>query len=145
MQSQQSRCYGLSQLWEQVTDPFPWSFSCLATCVEWSRSEIGLVCSVLLHSMFFLTHTHTHLPPFLFLLLVKSCSRWGDRAQQAAKQSRKFAFCVQKHVLTVWATSAGIFTLEAILLCYHMTQSSWQVLFWHPEIAKTFFSTKRKQ
>lgn len=153
MQPQQSRCYGLSQLWEQVTDPFPWSLSCLEMCVEWSQSEIELVCSVLLYSVFFLTHiharTHAHTQT-IFLSFFFSFSQvmfqvgWQSTVR-SYKQSRKFVSCVQKHVLTVCATSGGIFTPEAILLCSRMTQLSWQVLFWHPEIAITFFFTNRKQ
>lgn len=81
--------------------------------------------------MFFL------ISPFPFSLPVKSCSRWGDRAQHACyRRSRKFVSSVQKHVLTVCATSGGIFTTKAILFCSHMTQYSWQVLFAHPAKAK---------
>lgn len=60
---------------------------------------------------------------------------WQSTAR-SYRRSRKFVSSVQKHVLTVCATSGGIFTPKAILLCGHMTQYSWQVLFAHHAKAK---------
>lgn len=71
------------------------------------------------YGVFFLTPHHQpcspSLPPSLFLSpLVKSCSRWGDRAQHAATGSPgNLCPSVQKHVLTVCATSGGLFTQQS--------------------------------
>lgn len=109
---------------------FPWSLSCLALCVQPRWGEIESVCSLLLQRVF---------PNISIPLLC--CSQvvfqvgWQSAAR-SYRRSRKFVSSVQKHVLTVCATSGGIFTPKAILFCSHMTQYSWQVLFAHPAKAK---------
>lgn len=126
----QSRCYGLPQLWERAADPFPWSLSCLALCVQSSGGEIESVCSLLLWHVF----------PNISIPLFSSSQVMFQVGWQSAgrsyRQSRKFVFSVQKHVLIVCATSGGLFTPKAILFCSHMTQYSWQVLFAHSATAK---------
>lgn len=126
----QSRCYGLSQLWEQVADPFPWSLSCLVLCVQPSWGEIVSVCSLLLRLVF----PNISIPLFSSSQVMFQVG-WQSTAR-SYRRSRKFVSSVQKHVLTVCATSGGIFTPKAILFCSHMTQYSWQILFAHPAKAK---------
>lgn len=128
----QSRCYGLSQLWEQVADPFPWSLSCLALCVQPSWGEIESVCSLLLPHVFAVVYISI---PLFSSSQVMFQVGWQSTAR-SYRRARKFVSSVQKHVLTVCATSGGKFTPRAILFCSHITQYSWQVLFAHPAKAK---------
>lgn len=91
-------------------DPFPvWPYVC--SRVEGGRSHFVPY----YYSMFFL------IPPFPYFRPVKSCSRWADRAQHTARGGPgNVCPPVQKHVLTVCATSGGIFTPKAILLCTYI-------------------------
>lgn len=128
--------YRLPRLWEQVADPFPWSLSCLALRVQPSGGEMESVCPQLAQHVF----PNVSVP--LFSSPVQSCSRWGDKhgAQpQAVQEIFQYFFQSKKHVLTACATSGGIFILQAILFCGHMTQYSWQVLFAHSAKAKHIF------
>ena len=109
----QSRCCGSSQPWEQVADPFPSSLSCLAVRVQPSGggARVGLFPA----TMACFSH-NTSLPLF------SSCQVMFQVGWQSAahsqRQSRKCCVPVsKKHVLTVCATSGGIFTPQAILLC----------------------------
>lgn len=105
------------------SDPFP-VWHCVCSPVE---GEIVPVCSLLLYGVFFQNITI----PFLSSSQVMFQVGWQSTVR-SYRQSRKFVSSVQKHVLTVCATSGGIFTPEAILFCSHMTQYSWQVLFARP-------------
>lgn len=114
-------------------DPFPvWRCVC-------SRGEVESVCPLLLQRVF----PNFSLPLFSFSPVMFQVG-WQSTAC-SYRQSRKFVSAVQKHVLTVCATSGGIFTPKAILFCSHMTQYSWQVLFWHPERAKHFHTNETEK
>jgi len=125
-----SRCYGLSQLWEQAADPFPRSLSCLVLCVQLSGGEIKPVCSSLLQHVFLNISIRSFSPSQAAFQV-----GWQNTAH-SQRLSRKLVSSVQKHVLTVCDTSGGIFTPKAILFSSNMTQYSWQVLFAHPAEAK---------
>lgn len=121
---QQSRCYGLSQLWEQVADPLPWSLSCLVMCVQ--LSEIDSVCSVLLRKNVF---------PNISLTLLFSFSQvmfqvgWQSKAC-SHRRSRKFVSRVQKHVLTV-----------PHLVGYWLLKSFFSAVTWHNTLDSFYFDT----
>lgn len=112
-------------------DPFP-----VWRCVQ-SRGEMESVCSMLLRHVFPNTPTTTLPPSPFFSPLVKSCSRWGDRAQRAATGSPGNLCPLSKNMFWPSAPHLEAYSLgKAILLGSRMTQYAWRVLFWHPEIAK---------
>lgn len=107
-----STCYGLSQLWEQVADPFPWSLSCLALCAEPRWDGVSLFYAT---TVCFSQHPHHHTPSLaVFLSLSQVMFQVGWQSTACShRQSRKFVSSVQKHVLTVCATSGGLFTRQS--------------------------------
>lgn len=130
----QSRCYGLSQLWERAADPFPWSLSCLVLCVQLRWGEIELVCSPPLRRVFL------HSLSLSFSPLVESCSRWGDTAQHAATGGPGNLCPLSKNMF--WPSVPhleGYLLLKPFFLCSHMTQCHWQDIFAHSVKAKHIF------
>lgn len=121
--------------WPFPLIPFLFGVVCTAE-VRWSQFVLCY------YRMFFLTSPSPS--PFFSLSQVMFLVGWQSTAR-SHWQSRKFVSSVQKHVLTVCATSGGLFTTKAILFCGHMTQCSWRALFWHPEIAKQFKQMKEKR
>lgn len=123
--------------WPLPLSPFLFGVVCTAEA-RWSQFVLCY------YGVFSLTSPSPSASPFFSLSQVMFQVGWQSTAR-SHRQSRKFVSSVQKHVLTVCATSGGLFTLKAILFCGHMTQCSWRALFWHPEIAKQFKQMKEKK
>lgn len=95
--------------WPLPLIPFLFGDVCRAE-VRWSQFVLCY------YSVFFLTSHHHHCPPSLAVSLSLSQVMFQVGWQSTAcrhRQSRKFVSSVQKHVLTVCATSGGLFTQQS--------------------------------